>query len=184
MSDISTLVNGLGLSDAQIAQLTTNLNTLKSEKLLELDSDVARAKEGLRLTNNGVDLIAKANAGQPLHYTRVALGDALKNDRIVTPSDEEILEMNALIHERPMNLPIADVRFGGGGTAIVRFQVQNASLSDGFWAREIGLFAEDPDTHSEILYAYKNNGALSTYIAGKDSAVALNLIVTLITVVP
>ena len=183
MSDISTLASGLGLSEEQIAKLTENLTTLKSEKLLELDADVARAKEGLKLTSYGVDLIAKANAGQQLLYTRVALGDAVRNGKIISPTDEEILDMNGLIHERTINLPIADVRFGGGGTCILRFQVQNLNLAEGFWAREIGLFARDPDTHAEVLYAYKNNGALSSYITGGDSAVAINLIVTLITVI-
>ena len=183
MSDIATLVDGLGLTDEQIEQLTQNLTTLKSTKLLELDTDIARAKEGMRITYNGLDLIAKGNAGQQIHYTRVALGDAIKNNVITTPSDEEILEMNALIHQRNINLPIADVRFGGGGTVVLRFQLQNANLTEGFWARELGLFAEDPDTHAEVLYAYKNFGALASFITPGDSAVAMNLIVTLITII-
>ena len=183
MSDISTLVDGLGLTDEQISKLTQNLTTLKSSKLLELDSDIARAKEGMRITYNGLDLIAKGNAGQQIHYTRVALGDAIKNGKIYTPTDEEILDMNKLVNQRDINLPIADVRFGGGGTVIIRFQLQNAGLTESFWAREIGLFARDPDTNAEILYAYKNFGALASFITAGDSAVAMNLIVTLITIV-
>ena len=44
MADIDTIANGLGLTSAQLTQLTENLATLKTQKLLELDSDVSRAK--------------------------------------------------------------------------------------------------------------------------------------------
>lgn len=183
MSDIETLTNGLGLTAAQISTLQVNLATLKSEKLLELDSDVARSKEGMHITRRGLNILAKAIAGKELRYSRVAFGDSLRNGVLIEPTDAQILKFESLIHEREMSLPIADVRFGGNGTAVVTFQVNNANLEEGFWARELGIFVIGPDTGNEYLYAYKNSGALSTYIPGGGGAVALNLMMNCVTIV-
>lgn len=183
MSDIETLTKNLGLTAEQISTLTSNLATLKTEKLLELDSDVARAKEGMHITKAGLNVLAKAVAGKQLLYTRVAFGDAVKNGVIVEPTDAQILNYTALINEREMNLPLADVRFGGNGTAVVTFQVNNTNLTTGFWARELGIFVQEPDTKAEILYAYKNTGALSAYIPGGGGAVALNLMMNCVSIV-
>ena len=183
MSDIETLTNGLGLTAEQITTLTENLATLKTEKLLELDSDVARSKEGMHITKAGLNILAKAVAGKELKYSRVAYGDGLKNGVIVEPTDAQILNYTSLIHEREMYLPFADVRFGGNGTAVVTFKVNNSDLTTGFWARELGIFALDPDTKAEVLYAYKNTGALSPYIPGGGGAVALNFMVNCVTIV-
>lgn len=183
MSDIETLTKNLGLTAEQISTLTSNLATLKTEKLLELDSDVARAKEGLHITKAGLNVLAKAVAGKKLEYTRVAFGDAVKNGAIVEPTDAQILNYTALINEREMDLPLADVRFGGNGTAVVTFQVNNTNLTTGFWARELGIFVQEPDTKKEILYAYKNSGALSTYIPGGGGAVGLNIMMNCVTIV-
>ena len=183
MSDIETLTDGLGLTSTQLAKLSANLATLKTEKLMELDSDVARSKEGMHITKAGLNVLAKAIAGKQLKYTRVAFGDGLKNGVMLEPTDAQILNYTKLINEREMNLPLADVRFGGNGTAVVTFQVNNADITTGFWARELGIFVEEPDTKAEILYAYKNSGALSTYIPGGGGAVALNLMMNCVTIV-
>ena len=183
MSDVSTLAQGLGLTEAQLAQLTANLATLRSSKLLELDSDVARVKEGARITQAGLDLIAKGNTGATIEFTRVALGDALQSNVIQTPTDEEILSMTNVIHQKQSIPKMADAQFTGGGTFTIKFQLNNADYTEGFWCREIGLFAKDPDTKKEILYCYKNNGVLSTYVPAGDGAIAMNLIVSLITIV-
>ena len=183
-SDLETLANGLGLSEEQVAQLRTNIATLKTEKLLELDSDVARAKEGMHITKAGLNVLAKAIAGANLHYTRVAFGDSIKNGVLVEPTATQILNYTSLINERTMSLPMSDVRFGGNGTVVVTFQVNNADLETGFWARELGIFVRDPaNANKEILYAYKNWGALSTYIPGGGGAVALNLAMSCVTIV-
>lgn len=182
MSDIATLAQGLGLSDEQLEQLTKNLSTLTSAKLLEIDSEIARAKEGLRITNNGLDMLAKANAGQKLTFTRVELGDAVKSGKIISPTAEEILTYSKLIHKRDIDLPLADCRFVGGGCSVVKFQLSNAQLEEGFWAREVGLYAK-VEGETEKLYAYKNNGNLSTWIPASDGATAMNLIISLVTVI-
>lgn len=183
MSDIETLMKGLGLSASQVEQLQTNLRTLKTEKLMELDADIARSKEGMHITRAGLNVLAKAMTGKELQYTRVAFGDGLKDGVMIEPTDSEILEYTALIHEREMELPLADVRFGGNGTAVVTFQINNTNLMQGFWARELGIFVKEPDTGKEILYAYKNSGALSSYLEGGGGAVAKALMMSCVTII-
>ncbi|MBR6888758.1 MAG: phage tail protein [Selenomonadaceae bacterium] len=182
MSDISTLVNGLNLTDAQIQQLVDNLTTLKSAKLLELDSDIARTKEGMRLTVNGHDMLAKAVAGQKLTFTRVAFGDSILNGEVYTPNEYWTVHRTALVNEREISLPLVDVKFAGNGCALVKFQIDNSNLTTGFWAREIGLFAK-VGSEAEKLYSYKNVGVLANYIVAGGGAVATNLIVSLVTVI-
>ena len=183
MSDVSTLVNGLGLTDAQIQKLTANLNTLKSSQLLELDSDVARVKEGARMTQAGLDIIAKGNTGATIQFTRVILGDAIKSGEITVPSDDEILEMTNVIHAKKSITTFANAQFTGGGTFTVKFPLNNSDYTESFWCREVGLFAKDPDTNIEVLYCYKNFGAQATFVPSGDGAYALNLIYSVITIV-
>lgn len=182
MSDISTLAQGLGLTNAQLAQLEENLATLKINTLLALDEDVARAKQGARLTKAGLDIIAQGNAGAQVQYRSVWLGDAVRNGSIVTPSDNEILNMTALINP-VVRADMISATHTGNGTFTIKFLVTNAESAQGFWLREIGLFATDPATGSDVLYCYKNNGLLATYVPPNDGAVSNNLIISLVTVI-
>ena len=183
MSDVSTLIDGLDLTETQITKLTANLATLKSEKLLELDSDVARVKEGARMTQAGLDIIAKGNTGATIKFTKIVLGDAIEKGTIQSPTDKEILSMTKVINARKEIPKMADAQFTGGGTFTIKFQLNNAEYTEGFWCREVGLFAKDPDTNKEVLYCYKNFGSLATYVPAGDGAIAMNLIVSLITIV-
>jgi len=50
------------------------------------------------------------------------------------------------------------------GEAIIRTVLSNVGLETGFFARELGVFAQDPDTGEEILYGYGNAGYEADYI--------------------
>ena len=118
-NQIATLIDGLNLSDDQVALLTKNLATLKMNSLFAIDADVAKAREGTRVTKRGFDLMAKAIAGKELHYTRVAFGDSTIDGEFVDVSEEEGVQLNDLIHWK-MDLPMADCSFTGGGTVTIR----------------------------------------------------------------
>lgn len=175
---LEILSSGLGLTEEQLALLTSNLETLKTAQLSELSEAVARAKEGTRLTRRGFDLLGKALAGKQLHFTRVALGDA----NGLMPTEEEQYEMTDMINPR-FEANISDMRFTGGGTATVTCLVQNANVQNGFRIAEVGLFALDPDTNEEILYCYRNSGVASSYMPGGGGAVFWNLTLSIVTVV-
>ena len=180
--NIAALAEGLNLSTEQLATLTANFATWKQQALTSLDSDIAKAKEGTRLTKAGFDALAKASAGKELRYTRAAFGDSMVDGTLIRPTDEECSELTALIHER-MSLPLADVSFAGGGCAAIKFSVQNQSVEKGFHVSELGVYAIDPDTGEEFLYCYKNSGIACDFIPGGDGSVIWNFIMTIITVI-
>ena len=181
-TQVSMLTDGLGLTEEQQSKLIANLANLRNAALIETDDAVARAKDGSRVTRRGFDLLAKAIAGKELHYTRVAFGDSVRDGQMVDVTIEQGIELTDLINWR-MDLPMADVSFTGAGTVAIKFAVKNAEITEGFWIRELGLFALDPDTGEEVLYCYRNSGLLSDYIPAGNGAVVWDIIMTLITVI-
>ena len=113
-------------------------------------------------TNKGKILQAKAQTGTPLHFTRIALGDGeLQGQAPQT--------FNTLVNEK-LSVDIIKLVVNEDGTAKVGGGFNNSSLITGFYYRELGLFAQDPDnTDQEILYCYGNAGALAEYIPAQGS---------------
>lgn len=112
---------------------------------------------GYIVTRAGLNVLAKAIAGKQLLFTRVSLGDCERNGQEVEVTDDEAYELNALIHKKK-DLPITGEPTVSGGIAYIKFTVQNAEVSEGFWLCETGIFARDPDTNAEVLYAYEYKG--------------------------
>ena len=54
------------------------------------------------------------------------------------------------------------------GTAKVSVVMTNKDLTEGFFFREIGIFAEDPDSGDELMYGYCNAGNKADYLPGQD----------------
>lgn len=113
--------------------------------------------EGFVTTELGLNVLAKAIAGKPLRFTRVGLGDSEDGGAIVTIGAEDAPDMTGLVNWQK-DLPILADPTVDGGIAYIKFLVQNSDVTEGFWMRETGIFALDPDTGAEILYAYENRG--------------------------
>ena len=129
---------------------------------------------GLILTDRGRDILAAALTGETLTFTRVALGDGL------APANPEGLA--TLVSEK-RNAPIQSFAVIGNGTSRIRAIVTNVGLAAGFFAREVGVFATDPDTGSETLYAYANAGDQADYLPAAGGATIVEQLFDLITVV-
>lgn len=110
---------------------------------------------GMTLTNKGLALLGKAQAGTQLTYTRIAVGDG-------SLSGQSIPALNALISQKK-SLTITRVQPQPPNKVAVRATLSNTGITTGFYWREVGLFAQDPDV-GEILYAYANAGATADYI--------------------
>lgn len=111
---------------------------------------------GLVLTNKGLALQTKVQAGATLFFNRIGIGSGeLGSTSIPT--------MNALISEKK-SLPISKLKVQAEGKAIVGGILTNSDITVGFYFREIGIFAQDP-TEGEILYCYANSGAGAEYIS-------------------
>ena len=109
----------------------------------------------MTLTNAGQALQTKVLAGATLTFTRIALGDGQLNGQPIVP-------LTALISQKA-TVEVDSVRVVNTGTAQVAGFFSNADISTGFWWRETGVFAQDPDV-GEILYGYTNAGDAGDYI--------------------
>ena len=131
---------------------------------------------GMNITNNGRNLLAKALTGKKLEFSRVAVGDG-------TLTSQNVLTLNNLISYKK-NLPIVQLnKTQSIGTAEVICEMNNSDLATGFWVREFGLFAKDPDTNQEMLYSYRNVGNEASYFPGAGGVDAIYYILTLVTVI-
>ena len=119
---------------------------------------------GMKLTNAGRNILAKALTGKPLKFTKAWAGDGYP------PSDEEILTMTDLVKPH-REMEIADMSIPPYiGTAKITVVLSNKDMTAGFFLREIGLYANDPDTGAELLYGYANSGDTADYMPGQDGA--------------
>lgn len=119
---------------------------------------------GLILTNRGRNLQAKVQAGANLHYTRIALGDGFLGT-------SAIADLTTLKNQ-VKSLPITKLKVMTGNRVILGTVLTNKDLVAGFYYRELGIFAQDPDL-GEILYCYGNSGNLAEYIPADGGADAL-----------
>ena len=130
---------------------------------------------GMTLTAAGLQLETKAQTGIELKFSRAALGDGSLG------TGQTLASLTALINHK-LDLPIVGIDVIGTGTARMRVVLQNKDLSQGFFAREIGVFATDPDA-GEILYAVANAGASCDYIPAGGGADIVELVLEVVTVV-
>lgn len=128
----------------------------------------------LKMTAVGKVVQAKAQTGQLLKFTRVALGDG----NFVGSPDALV----ALVSEK-QSLSIRDQVTPGDGTSILNVIATNKGVASGFYMREIATFAEDPDTGAEILYSYSNAGTECDFLPGEGGAITWEGLFDLITVV-
>lgn len=128
----------------------------------------------LKMTAAGIEIQAKAQTGQLLKFTRVALGDG--------NFEGSPAALTALVSEK-QSLSIRDQVVPGDGTAILNVIATNAGVSSGFYMREVGSFVEDPDTGVEVLYSYSNAGAECDFLPAEGGSVTWEGLFDLITVV-
>lgn len=117
---------------------------------------------GLQLTNKGIALQAKVQAGTQLHITKLKLGSG------VVPSGTDIKTLTDLIAPE-QNLGIG-AREAVDDYCKISSTISNTGLDAGYYVRELGVFAQDPD-EGEVLYAYTTDGAPDYLPAGGGSTV-------------
>lgn len=105
----------------------------------------------------GSNLLVEAiKSKKPLIFTRIALGDGTLTE------SESIENLTAL--KRPMaQNTVQSINSRGNGEIDVVATISNASVTSGFYARELGVFAKVGDTGTEKLFAYTNAGAQASY---------------------
>ena len=129
---------------------------------------------GLILTNKGRNLQAKAQTGIQLNFTRIGIGDGYLGT-------SSIVDLNALKHEIK-SLDITKIKTLSDGKALLGTILSNQDIIEGFYFREIGVFAQDPDL-GEILYCYGNSGDNAEYIPAGGGPDVVEKSIDIITIV-
>lgn len=101
-------------------------------------------------------LVESIKSKKPLIFTRIALGDGTLTE------SESIEGLTALKHPMAQNA-VQAINSRGNGEIDVVATISNASVTSGFYARELGVFAKVGDTGTEKLFAYTNAGAQASY---------------------
>jgi phage-related tail fiber protein len=109
---------------------------------------------GISFTAKGRELMAKSQTGVKLNFTKISVGDGILN--------QSIDNLDSLISPIK-DLTITKLKTMTGGKATIGGVLTNQNIITGFYWKELGLFAQDPDL-GEILYCYGNAGNLAEYI--------------------
>lgn len=128
----------------------------------------------LVLTRDGIELQAKVQSGTLLKFTRVGVGDGALRE------GQHLNTLTNLINYKT-SFPINDIKTQGDGTSIIQTVITNKDIEEGFFLREIGLYAEDPDK-GEILYCVANTGMYADFLPPKTLN-SVDIILDLITIV-
>ena len=117
---------------------------------------------GHSMTAVGQNLIAKVSSRElPLKFTSVKMGSGALGSRTV-------IALTALI-ESKLSLDIAETpKRSGTGRWNVTAVYNNSMIQTGFYFREWGIFAQDPDSQGEVLVFYANSGDSADFIPAFD----------------
>lgn len=127
---------------------------------------------GTLLTAKGRALQAKVEAGATMTITKLKIGDGTMGGGQTVDALTDLLAPKK-------NLVISALTPLESGVCKITAVVTNSGLTAGFYVRELGVFAQDPDL-GEILYAYTADGSPDYLPAeGGTVAVAEELVVQL-----
>ena len=118
---------------------------------------------GVYLTNSGKSLLAKAQTGKLLKFTRIAIGDG-------TLTEEEDFENLESLKNEKLSLDIQALKKLENNNTKITFTLTNEDIENGFYWKELGVIAKDPDTQEEVLYCYANAGETGDYIPVENEA--------------
>ena len=123
------------------------------------------------MTQAGINLMGKAVGGATIQFTRLVLGDGTITG--------EILDLKGVVSPK-QNVDVTRIE-RNDNQCTVGGELLTSSVKQGFFWREAGLYAMDPDV-GEILYNY----AYSTkpdYIAASDSGMMEEILVSMVATV-
>ena len=125
----------------------------------------------------GLLVLAKGVAGQQINYTKIVLGDGYLEEGQTPRSLTGVVSPKATID-------ITKCVVNGDGTVTVGGVFTNDQTNDGFYYRELGLYADDPDEDvGEVLYCYGNCGDLAEWIPPTGGATIVEKTIDIVTAI-
>ena len=129
------------------------------------------------ITAAGLIVLAKGAAGQKITYTKIVLGDGYLEEGQTPRSLTGVVSPKAVID-------ITKLKVNTDGAVAVGGIFTNDQTSDGFFYRELGLYAEDPDPAvGEVLYCYGNCGDLAEWIPPTGGATIVEKTIDIVTAI-
>ena len=129
------------------------------------------------ITTAGLIVLAKGVAGQKINYTKIVLGDGYLEEGQTPRSLTGVVSPKATID-------ITKCVVNGDGTVTVGGVFTNDQTNDGFYYRELGLYADDPDEDvGEVLYCYGNCGDLAEWIPPTGGATIVEKTIDIVTAI-
>ena len=121
---------------------------------------------GMILTQKGLNLQAKVEAGEcELELLRVELGSG-------TPGEDENVQEFTALKKHEIDVGISDKTPKDGGICTITGIITNQNVNIGFYAKEMGVIANDPDD-GEILYMYATDNN-PDFVPAKTSKYVVN----------
>lgn len=129
------------------------------------------------ITTAGLIVLAKGVAGQKINYTKIVLGDGYLEEGQTPRTLTGVVSPKATV-------AITKLKINGDGTVAVGGIFTNGDETDGFYYRELGLYAEDPDPEvGEVLYCYGNCGDLAEWIPPSGGATIVEKTIDIVTAI-
>ena len=127
------------------------------------------------MTEAGLELLAKSQTGKKIFFTRMKIGNGTITDEI------NFAELTDLINViEAIEIKASEIIEQEDKTVALKVSSVAIQKDYDYYFREIGLFAIDPDTEEEILYAYINKGEEATYIPKSSSDISIQELATMI----
>ena len=129
------------------------------------------------ITTAGLIVLAKGVAGQKINYTKIVLGDGYLEEGQTPRTLTGVVSPKATVD-------ITKLKINGDGTVAVGGIFTNGDETDGFYYRELGLYADDPDEDvGEVLYCYGNCGDLAEWIPPTGGATIVEKTIDIVTAI-
>ena len=129
------------------------------------------------ITAAGLLVLAKGVAGQQINYTKIVLGDGYLEEGQTPRTLTGVVSPKATVD-------ITKLKINGDGTVAVGGIFTNGDKTEGFYYRELGLYAEDPDPEvGEVLYCYGNCGDLAEWIPPTGGATIVEKTIDIVTAI-
>ena len=127
------------------------------------------------ITVEGLALVAKGATGNPIKYTRIVLGDGYLS------KEQTPRYLSAVVSPR-VSIEITKLKVNNDGSAVIGGIFSNKDLNDGFYYRELGLYAEDEE-YGEVLYCYGNCGDNAEWIPPTGGATIVEKTIDIVTMI-
>jgi len=126
---------------------------------------------GLSLTVQGNKMILRASTGKT--DDRLIITKAVIGDGQLTASIDSLTE----IVSKKLEIGLSKIKEVANGQMQLQFNFDNRNVANGFYWREVGLYAKNGDSGEEKLIGYSNAKGLTSYIPDKTNVIPMQRLV-------